>query len=200
MISSTLLSPWRPDTFSKAHASGQFGRRFGYCSWIANFETGELGLLTLCHQRSVPILLRSASRVWLVKCSDNSEGWCRVAASQWKHQSLSANATESCRSSLEDPRRKSSASVLVELSVALVKAASVTSTPGFCSRCQSYRDPRLSTALYRNLFCSQQCEQEFVRTALESVTLEECDRIQEKLNALLIGARESSRTGTASSD
>ena len=39
-----------------------------------------------------------------------------------------------------------------------------------------------------------------MRTALESVTLEECDRIQEKLNALLIGARESSRTGSASSD
>jgi len=123
-----------------------------------------------------------------------------VAASQWKHQPPSSNEPESCRSSLEDPLRKSSASILVELSVALVKAASGTSTPGFCSCCQSYRDPRFSTALYRNLFCSQQCEQEFVRTALESVTLEECDRIQEKLNALLIGARESSTSSTATSD
>ncbi len=174
--------------------------RFGYCSWIANFETAELGPLTLCHQRSVPMLLRCAWRVWLVKCCDNSEGWCRVAASQWKHQPPSSNEPESCRSSLEEPLRKSSASVLVELSVALVKAASGTSTPGFCSRCQSYRDPRLSTALYRNLFCSQQCEQEFVRTALESLTLEECDRIQERLNALLIGAQEFSASSTTSSD
>ena len=46
---------------------------------------------------------------------------------------------------------------------------------------------------YQNLFCSQRCEREFVRTTLASVTLEECLRIQERLEALLVGARQTYR-------
>jgi hypothetical protein len=107
---------------------------------------------------------------------------------------------EPCTSSLENPPRKSAASVLVEVSLALVKAASSTSTPGFCSRCRNYRDPRFSTALYRNLFCSQECERDFVRTALQSVTLEDCMLMQERLESLLVAARGSSRASPASSD
>ena len=69
----------------------------------------------------------------------------------------------------------------------LAEAASGTPTSGLCSRCRNYQNPRTSTAQCRNLFCSQQCEQEFVRMALASLTLEDCICIQERLETLLIG-------------
>src|SRR5271165_5398385 len=81
--------------------------------------------------------------------------------------------------------------------VTLVEAASGTPAPGLCSRCRNYRNSRASTAQCPNLFCSKQCEQEFVRTAMTSVSLEDCICIQERLETLLIGARQSmARTAT----
>jgi len=81
--------------------------------------------------------------------------------------------------------------MLIEFGVTLGEAASGTLTPGLCSHCRNYLHPRTSTAQCRNLFCSQQCEQEFVRTALTPVTLEDCICIQERLETLLIGTRQS---------
>ena len=83
--------------------------------------------------------------------------------------------------------------MLIEIGVLLAEAAFVAPTPGLCSHCRRYRDARSSTAEYQNLFCSQRCEREFVRTTLASVTLEECLRIQERLEALLLGARQTYR-------
>jgi len=81
--------------------------------------------------------------------------------------------------------------MLIEFGVALAEAASGAPIFGLCSRCRNYRHPLTSTAHCRNLFCSQQCEQEFVRTPLTPVTLEDCVCIQERLETLLIGARQS---------
>jgi len=120
-----------------------------------------------------------------------------MSAARYKHEPLSSNKLEFYRSWLDDPQSKSAASRLIEFGVTLAEAASGTPAPGLCSRCRNYRDSRASTAQCPSLFCSQHCEQEFVRTALASVTLEDCICIQERLETLLIGARQCmARTAT----
>ena len=90
------------------------------------------------------------------------------------------------------PRHKSAGAILIELGVALASAESRAPIPGLCSRCLSHRDPRNSRVKYPNIFCSERCEQEFVRTALASLTLDDCVRMHARLEALLTGAREPS--------
>ena len=80
---------------------------------------------------------------------------------------------------------KSATSVLIELARTFVAASSTAQLPGLCSRCRSYRDPRTSTSEYPNIFCSNQCELEFVRSALASLTLDDCIRVQQRLDNLL---------------
>ena len=65
------------------------------------------------------------------------------------------------------------------------------STPGVCSRCQHRRDPQRSRSKFPDLFCSEECEQEFIHTALASLTLEDCIRIQRRLDNLLASAKRS---------
>lgn len=116
-----------------------------------------------------------------------------MSAGQCKHVPLRSNKFEFSRSRLDGPGNKSAASMLIEIGVMLAEAAFATPTPGLCFRCRKYRDARSSTAEYQNLFCSQRCEREFVHTRLASVTLEERLRIQERLEALLFGARQTYR-------
>lgn len=113
-----------------------------------------------------------------------------MSAAQCKHVPVRSNKFEFSRSRLDGPPNESAASMLIEIGVLLAEAAFATPTPGLCSHCRNYRDARSSTAEYQNLFCSQRCEREFVRTVLASVTLEECIRTQERLEALLVGARQ----------
>ena len=63
------------------------------------------------------------------------------------------------------------------------------STPGVCPRCQHRRDPQRSCSKFPDLFCSEECEQEFIHTALASLTLEDCIRIQRRLDNLLASAK-----------
>ncbi len=116
-----------------------------------------------------------------------------MSAGQSKHVSVRSNEFEFSRSPLDCTPNKSAASMLIEIGVLLAEAAFAAPTPGLCSQCRNYRDVRSSTAEYPNLFCSQRCEREFVRTTLASVTLEECLRIQERLGALLVGTRQTYR-------
>jgi hypothetical protein len=81
-------------------------------------------------------------------------------------------------------RDKSAASTLIDLCVGLIRANS-SDVPGMCFRCLSERDPRSSAAKYPNAFCSEQCEHEFVRASLASMTLEDCVRMHARLNVLL---------------
>ncbi len=111
-----------------------------------------------------------------------------MSAGECKQEPLSSNQLEFYRAWLDNPLSKPAASTLIELGARLAEVASGTPTPGLCSGCRNYRDPRTSTAQCRNLFCSQRCEQEFVRNALAPVTLGDCIRIQERLDTLLIGA------------
>jgi len=113
-----------------------------------------------------------------------------MSAGRSQYVPVRSKEFEVSKSPLDGPPNKSAASMLIEIGVLLAEAAFVAPTPGLCSHCRKYREARSSTAEYQNLFCSQRCEREFVCTTLASVTLEECLRIQERLEALLVGARQ----------
>jgi len=80
---------------------------------------------------------------------------------------------------------KSAGATVIELGITLGLA-----TPGWCLRCRGSQDPPSSTSQYPNVFCSEHCEQEFIRTALASLTLEDCIRMHERLENLLMPAQE----------
>ncbi len=74
---------------------------------------------------------------------------------------------------------------LIELGIAVAGAQASSAVPGLCPRCKSGRYAETSTARYWNIFCSKQCEQEFISAALASITLEDCVRIHQRLEGLL---------------
>jgi len=84
---------------------------------------------------------------------------------------------------------KSAAATVIELGITLCGAESSIATPGWCLRCRGSQDPQ-STSQYPKVFCSEHCEQEFIRTALASLTLEDCTRMRERLENLLVPAQE----------
>lgn len=108
---------------------------------------------------------------------------------QLKQETLNSQEIEAYGSRPDSPRRRSAAAMLVELADAFVNATSKGPSPGLCSQCRGYRDPRSSTAQSPHVFCSAECERDFVRTALASVTLEDCLRIQHRLESLLLGTQ-----------
>ena len=85
---------------------------------------------------------------------------------------------------------KSAGAIVIELGITLAGAESRIATPGWCLRCRVSQDPQRSASQYPNVFCSEHCEQEFIRTALASLTLEDCIRMHERLGNLLMPAQE----------
>ena len=80
---------------------------------------------------------------------------------------------------------KSAGATVIQFAIALGGAESSTATSGWCLRCRVSQDPQRSTSKYLNVFCSEHCEQEFIRTALAWLTLEDCIRMHERLENLL---------------
>ena len=103
-----------------------------------------------------------------------------MSALQSKQQSLGSSRFDAHRS----PLGASAAAKLIELGVVLSRA----SIPGFCLYCLAPRNAHSSTAQFPNVFCSEQCEREFVRGALASLTVEDCIRMHGRLETLLMGA------------
>src|SRR5882762_11223603 len=85
---------------------------------------------------------------------------------------------------------KSAGAMVIELGITLAGAEPCIATPGWCLRCRVSQDPKRSTSQYPNVFCSEHCEEEFIRAALVSVTLEDCIRMQERLENLFVPAQE----------
>jgi len=85
---------------------------------------------------------------------------------------------------------ESAGSILTELGIRPVDAVAIASVTELCSCCNSDRDLHNSTAKYSNTFCSEQCEQAFIRGALASITVEDCIRMQARLEALLLRTQE----------
>ena len=85
---------------------------------------------------------------------------------------------------------KSAGATVIQFAIALGGAESSTATSGWCLRCRGSQDSQRSTSQYPNVFCSEHCEQEFICTALASLTLEDCIRMHERLENLLMPAEE----------
>ena len=79
---------------------------------------------------------------------------------------------------------KSAGATVIELGITVGLAR-----PGCCLRCRESQDPQRSTS-HPNVFCSEHCEREFIRTAFASLTLEDCIRMYERLRNLLMPAQE----------
>ena len=86
---------------------------------------------------------------------------------------------------------KSAGATVIQFAIALGGAESSTATSGWCLRCRGSQDSQRSTSQYPNVFCSEHCEQEFICTALASLTLEDCNRMHERLENLLVPAHKS---------
>jgi hypothetical protein len=86
----------------------------------------------------------------------------------------------------ESRTSKSPAATVLELGISLAHAELSGGIPGLCSRCRSNRAPNRSTSHYPNVFCSERCEQDFIRIALASLTLEDCIRMQKRLESLFV--------------
>lgn len=82
----------------------------------------------------------------------------------------------------------SAAAKLIELGRALACTESSASTRGSCFHCMGPRSSYSSTAQFPSVFCSEQCEREFIRAAVASVSIEDCIRIQHRLESLLAGS------------
>jgi hypothetical protein len=108
-----------------------------------------------------------------------------MPAIQFKQQSFGSSRFNTHRRSLGT----SAAAKLIELGAALAAADSGASIPGFCFHCLAPGNAHNSTAQFPNVFCSEQCEQEFVRAALPSLTVEDCIRMHDRLETLLMGAK-----------
>lgn len=78
----------------------------------------------------------------------------------------------------------SSGSTLIQLGLTLA-SAKANSIPGLCFRCKGRRDERRSTSNFPSVFCSEDCEHDFIRQALASLSLEDCIRMQRRLDHLL---------------
>jgi hypothetical protein len=98
---------------------------------------------------------------------------CLMSTFQFKPQPSSDSDTLPSKR----PVRATAGGRLVELGIALVEAESGPAIPGLCACCESKRSVWNSTAQYPNVFCSQECEEEFIRVALASLTLEDCIRM-----------------------
>jgi len=83
------------------------------------------------------------------------------------------------------PKPKTAAATLVELGVTLAAEEATPATPASCKRCRSTHDPQNSTSRYPSIFCSKACEAEFIRQELTALTVDDCIRLQARLEKLL---------------
>ena len=91
------------------------------------------------------------------------------------------------RTSVRRTLGRSPGATLVGVATSLTEAERSAATNPLCFRCRRSRNPQISSATNPNIFCSEYCEQEFVRTALADITVEDCIRIHRRLERLLQG-------------
>lgn len=104
-----------------------------------------------------------------------------------KQELLSLENVEARNSFLERPAA-SAAATLIEVGIALCGADASAPIAGVCVHCTALGKSQASNAQHPNAFCSKECEQEFVCEAVASLSLEECNRIHQRLESLLMNA------------
>jgi hypothetical protein len=111
-----------------------------------------------------------------------------MPALKYKQDLLDADTDEVPMSFLERAMAgKSAATTLMEVGRILVGADPGVGAMGLCGHCRRNRDEH-STSQYPDVFCSDHCEQEFISSALASLTIEDCMRIHRRLERLLLRA------------
>jgi len=86
----------------------------------------------------------------------------------------------------ESPQRSFSEATAIKLRRSIPDAQTGVARPKVCSQCLGPQNPRNSDGEYAKVFCSLECEQEFLTTAFASLTVEDCIRIQQRLEGLLL--------------
>src|SRR6266481_5568783 len=116
---------------------------------------------------------------------------CQMPGTRFKEDLLGLDKGEIHRSwAGRTMAGKSAGAAVIELAITLGGAESRIATLGWCLRCRGSQDPQRSTSQYPKVFCSEHCEQEFIWTALASLTLEDCIRMHERLGNLFMPAQE----------
>ena len=112
-----------------------------------------------------------------------------MSAIQFQQKPFTQDQLASRESRVDTLPKASVAEAVIELGTALAGMELIGVLPGRCSSCRMLRNPLRSTAQFPKIFCSQGCEQEFVRVALDSLTVDDCIRIHERLATLLLRAQ-----------
>jgi hypothetical protein len=109
-----------------------------------------------------------------------------MPALKYKQDFVSSEMDGTPKSFLGRPMSgKSAATTLLEVGRILVGADASAGTVASCRHCGRRRD-RYSDSRYPGIFCSEHCEQEFVSSALATFTVEDCIRVHERLERLLL--------------
>ena len=107
-----------------------------------------------------------------------------MSAIQYKRDPFGGNKVEGADCSTSEGAGKSNGAMLIELGIALA-GFQRSPLPGQCSRCRGYRNIQNSSAQFPEVFCSDKCELEFIRTAVAELTLVDCVRMHKRLECLL---------------
>jgi hypothetical protein len=83
--------------------------------------------------------------------------------------------------------KKSPAQVLTQLGLDI--ASKNTSPDGKCAYCRVAFDPANSNAKFPGAFCSLPCERRFIQEGLRALSVEDCIRLQKRLDTLLALAK-----------
>ena len=110
-----------------------------------------------------------------------------MSAVKSKSQLPEFNQDEEDKSWFERTKVRSAGATLIEFATGLVDAELEAPRNNACMRCHGSRTQTNGGSHFPDLFCSDECEQEFVRIALAGLTLQDCIRIQRRLDALLSG-------------
>ncbi len=79
---------------------------------------------------------------------------------------------------------KKRAEAALQLALELISVPGGLPAERHCLRCATVYNQQASSALYRVHFCSEDCEREFVRQRLQSLSLKDCIRLHRRLQML----------------
>jgi hypothetical protein len=109
-----------------------------------------------------------------------------LTISKGYHMSAIQSDQDLLASQIGTRRPLSSAAALVQVGIMLAGTESNAATSELCIRCRAEVDLARYAARLPNVFCSERCEQEFVRSSLASLTLGDCILIQRRLETLMM--------------
>lgn len=108
-----------------------------------------------------------------------------MSSTRSKNEPIARNQLTVQSATLKRSSAKSSGTTVVNVATILIGAECTAPIGDVCLCCDNRPDPQTSSAENPNIFCSEDCEQEFIRAALADITLEDCICIHRRLERLL---------------